>query len=556
MIKDVLEVFKIEYETKGDKLILDNYELKEGLYIKVLSSGDYEVFITKKKNRELIFSDINGGLNHTAYEWFKERDYYSSYLNSNKAFYDKKIHNINYLTLFVKMESFINEKKLLNRDAVKEQYKYLCNYKKFKKPQEKKILEEFREYLSNKNRKKDIIKKYRWIKENLDSIVSFAKQNDIKNYIKIFFDESLNKYQEESNIYYAIKIFNDISYSKKIDNEIFGLSDSNMGLNAKKPFLEHKNRKLTVPFMICKDDALLVKKFFDWLKFQDFKNKKPLKEEFFINRDFKEKDLIIDYDYIPTKIDRLKNKIVIKNYLLLRQGDNFIEDNTIEYLNRLEDVVDEVLYNRQLKNNYYGEVYKKLDNNFASLIYSTREAMVNYFKKYDDRAFYVVIKKYTTYLAIEHLKRNRFLQAGLSLNLKFSLLEIKGEEIMNIAKMQDDLIDRLLDSEYKQLSSDEFFYLCGQIARYLTNQSQKHEKKADMLEPYLRANNSQKLKRVIEMEYFKYKHSIGLNFVKFNNAMSLIMAYDKNEKLSLSKNMDSFLIGVLSDNIFYMKSEE
>jgi hypothetical protein len=29
------------------------------------------------------------------------------------------------------------------------------------------------------------------------------------------------------------------------------------------------------------------------------------------------------------------------------------------------------------------------------------------------------------------------------------------------------------------------------------------------------------------------------------------MAYDKNEKLSLSKNMDSFLIGVLSDNIFY-----
>jgi len=555
MIYDLINVFTQEYETKGDKLILDNYELKEGLYIKVLSNGDYEAFLTKKKNRELIFSDIDGGLNHTAYEWFKVRDYYSSYLNSNKAFHDKKIHNINYLTLFVKIESFINEKKLLSRDAIKEQYKYLCNYKKFKKPQEKEILEEFREYLSNKNRKKDIVKKYRWIKENLDSIVSLAKQNDIKNYIKIFFDEPLNKYQQESNIYYAIKIFNDISYSKKID-KIYGLSDSNMGLNSKKPFLEHKNRKLTTPFMIKKDDALLVKKFFDWLKFQDFKNKKPLKEEFFINRDFKEKDLIIDYDYIPTKIDRLKNKIVIKNYLLLRQGNNLIEDDTIEYLSQLEDVVDEVLYNRQLKNNYYGEVYKKLDNNFASLIYSTREAMVNYFKKYDDRAFYAVIKKYTTYLAIEHLKRGRFLQAGLSLNLKFSLLEIKGEEIMDIAKMQDDLIDKLLDSEYKQLSSDEFFYLCGQIARYLTNQSQKHEKKGDMLEPYLRANNSQKLKRVIEMEYFKYKHAISLNFVKFNNAMSLIMAYDENEKLSLSKNMDSFLIGVLSDNIFYMKSEE
>jgi hypothetical protein len=76
-----------------------------------------------------------------------------------------------------------------------------------------------------------------------------------------------------------------------------------------------------------------------------------------------------------------------------------------------------------------------------------------------------------------------------------------------------------------------------------------------MLEPYLRANNSQKLKRVIEMEYFKYKHAISLGFVKFSNAMSLIMAYEGSEKLSLSENMDSFLVGVLSDNVFYIKKD-
>jgi len=555
MIYDLINVFA-EYGSSDDKLILDNYELKEGLYIKVLSNGDYEAFLTKKKNRELIFSDINEGLSYTAYEWFKERDYYSSYLNSNKAFHDKKIHNINYFTLFVKTESFINEKKLLKRDAIKEQYKYLCNYKKFKKPQEKEILEEFKEYLSNINRKKDIIKKYRWIKENLDSIVSLAKEKDIKNYIKIFFDEPIKKYQDESNIYYAIKIFNDIGFSKTIEDEVFGLSDSNMGLNAKKPFLEQKTRKEKSPFLIKKEDALFAKKFFDWLKFQKFMDKKPLSDAFFINRDFRDKDLIIDFDHIPITINKLVEPIIIKNHLLITKGKVMLEDETIIYLNQLEDKVDEILYNRQLKNNYYGEVYKKLDNNFASLIYSTREAMINYFKKYDDRAFYVVIKKYATYLAIEHLIRSRFLQAGLSLNLKFSLLKNKGEEIMDIKKMQESLNDRLLENDYKELNSNEFFYLCGQIARYLSNQSEKLEKKGDMLESYLRANNSQKLKRVIEMEYFKYKHSIGLNFVKFNNAMSLIMAYEDNEKLSLSKNMDSFLVGVLSDNIFYMKSED
>lgn len=35
MIYDILEVFKKEYEIKGDKLILDNYQLKDGLYLRI-----------------------------------------------------------------------------------------------------------------------------------------------------------------------------------------------------------------------------------------------------------------------------------------------------------------------------------------------------------------------------------------------------------------------------------------------------------------------------------------------------------------------------------------
>ena len=137
MIYDVLEVFKKEYNDpkKGDKLILGNYELKEGIYIRVNYDETIKAFIVKRKNRELIFTDIEGGLNYTAYEWFKARDYYSEWLNANKAFYDKKIHNINYLSLFVKIESFISDepKKLLKDDSIKIQYKNLCNYKKFMK---------------------------------------------------------------------------------------------------------------------------------------------------------------------------------------------------------------------------------------------------------------------------------------------------------------------------------------------------------------------------------------------------------------------------------------
>ena len=558
MIYDILEVFRDEYEAKGDKLILDNYELKEGIYIKVKSSGEIEPYIVKRKNRELIFTDIDGGLNYTAYDWIKERDYYSSYLNSNKSFEDKKIHNVNYLSLFIKIESFISDdpKKLLKDDAIKKQFKNLCNYKKFLKPKEKEILKTFKWKLQDRTRRKDIVKKYRWIRDNIESIVELAKDKDVKNYIKIFFDEPIKKYQDESDIYYAIKIFNDINFSKNIENEVFGLSDSNMGLNTKKPFLEQKTRKEKAPFLMLKEDALLAKKFFDWLKFQKFMDKTPLSDEFFINRDFKNKDLIIDFDYIPLRIERLKEPIVVKNHLFITKGKVIIEDEKIEYLNLLEDKVDEVFYNRQLKNNYYGEVYKKLDNGFKSLIYSTRDAMVNYFKKYDDRAFYVVVKKYATYLAIEHLVRSRFLQAGLCLNLKFSLLEYKKEEkVMDIKKMQEKMNEKLLDKDYSTLLNEEFFYLCGQVAKYLISQSEAHQKNGDMLEAYLRANNSLKLKKVIEQEYFRYKHKISLNLIKFSSAMSLIMAYENKEKLS-ADNMDSFLVGALSDNIFYMKREE
>lgn len=557
MIYDLLEVFKKEYEKSGDKLILDSYELKEGIYIKVNSDESTVAFLVKRKNRELIFSDINGGLNSAMYEWFKERDYYSEWLNANKTFYDKKLHNINYLSLFIKMESFISEdpKKLLNNDAIKNQYKNLCSYKKFIKPKEREILETFKEKLSDRKRRKDIIKKYRWIRDNIDYIVALAKKNGIKNYIKIFFDEPLDKYKQESELYYSIKIFNDIKFSKKINDEVYGLSDNNLGLNTKKPYLEPKTRKNRAPFMIKKENAFLTKQFFDWLKFQKYMDKTPLCSEFFINRDFKEKNLIIDFDYLPIKINKLKEPIIIKNYLLLKKGKVLIEDEKIEYLNILEDKIDEVLYNRQLKNNYYGEVYKKLDNNFASFIYTTRDAMSGYFKKYDDRAFYQVIEKYATRLAIEHIIKGRFLSAGLSLNLKFSLRK-KGEERMNIKKMQENMIERIEDAYYDNLTAEEFFYITGQMARYLINQSEAFQKKGDMLEPYLRANNSSKLKRVIESEYFKYKHAISLGYVKFNNAMSLIMAYGESDKLSLSKNMDSFLVGALSENIFYMKKSE
>jgi len=121
---------------------------------------------------------------------------------------------------------------------------------------------------------------------------------------------------------------------------------------------------------------------------------------------------------------------------------------------------------------------------------------------------------------------------------------------MDIKQTLKDIENKI--NTLEPLNSDEFFVLAGQIIKYLLNQSAKSDKKADMIEPFLRAGKVKKLKQEIETLFFMYKHNIPLNFVKFNNALALIEAYDKEEKVK----KDKLLVGILSDNIFYRKDEK
>lgn len=558
MIYDILEVFRKEYEEKGDKLILDNYTLKDGLYVKIDDSENLEYFIflndKKVEKKENCFKDLSGTVNHQMYEWFKERDYYSGYLNSNKSFYDKKIHNINYLSFFVKVDSFISEdsKKILNRESIRRQYQYLCSYEKFTKKQEKELLENYQEYLKERSRKKDLIYKYRVLEEKLDLCVEKAKDNGVKNYIKIFFNEDIELYKKESNIYYTIKIFNDISYSKKLEDGVYGLSDANMGLNAKKPFLEQKSKKITAPFLLLDSDALLSKKFFDWLKFQEPREKYPLTDSLFMHRDFRDKDLILDFDYTPLQLKELTPPIKVFNHLKVDK----LEDYQLKELFHLESKIDELFYAKQLIFNYFNndtKVSKFVSKELQNLLFVTKYSMINYFKKYDDREFYQVVKKYGSKFILNSLRAGYELKAKESLNLKLSLLKYKGEEIMNIEEMFLKIKNKLDSSEYSSLNREEFFFLSGQLANYLLAQKEQHQKKQDLLEPYLRCNNTQKLKKELQFSFFQYKHALFFSNKRFNSAMALIQAYGEKERMS--DNMDSFLVGYLADNLFFEKKE-
>lgn len=559
MIYDILEAFEKEYKEKGENLLLASYKLKDGLYIKIRKDKSLEFYEAKNIKGENSFTDLEGNsLKSETLDFFKARDYYSSYINSNKCLFDKKIHNINYLSYFFKAENLLYAKG--NIDI---HFSILQDFSKFKSKQEKEILSSFKELLEDEIRKNDIEKKRELLKDSFNEITKIAKEKNIKNYIRIFFEEDeddekdLEIYKRESNIYLALKIFNDNSFNQNIHDLIYGLSNSNMGLNAKKPFLENKTRKFQAPFMIKSKDALMLKKFFDWLKAQAFNEDRTLDEHFFIQKQSKNDEAeITDFDYIPLKendVQKYFQTIEVQNYLKITKDKSLISDYEISELFALENIVDKIFYNKQLRFNYYKDEIKIssfLSKNLQNLLYITRNSMINYFKKFSEQEFYQVIKKYGTFFIINHLKQEREFSAKEALNLKLALLKHKGERIMNIEEMQENILEKIRTSDYKTLNSEEFFYLCGQISKYLLNQSKAGKKEADMLEPFLRAKNSQKLKEEIKFTFFKYKHELGLNHISFNNALALILAFDEDEKM----NSDAFLIGNLSENIFYMKN--
>ncbi len=544
MIADILR--HIDFDLQ--KAILDNYLLKDGLYIRVGETVEYFVYKAPKNkdNFELNLKNLDGNIKANEYEWFAIRDYLSNYLNSNKSIDPpkKKIHNNNYLTLFVKEKKFTTENKEYFATKL---YDTLKTFESFNKKQEKEVLKDFKEYIFREVRQKDIEAKKKRFLEIYDDILE--KKELTNNYIKIFFDEDIEIYKKESAIYFALKIFNKIETIRKIEDKIYGLSDFNMGLNAKKPYLEHKSRGCEYPFLVEKDEIFKVKLLFDYLKYQDnrltFEGKAKLtKPTIFISKHSNNDQAeITDFDIIVRKDNSID--ITIKNHTLAKVNTNYIEEKHFKSKKELVAYLDEILYKKWLLNSLYSEPYSKLSSTLQNLIYLTRDFIKNY-QKGDEKALYTLAKKFGKDFLEYHLRNSSLIDASIVLN---TIISLKGID-MNIEEKLNELKE--LIKKPTKLNSEDFYLLSGQVIRYLLNKSKASSKSADMIEPFLRVNRANQLKKEIEALFFKYKHDIPLNFQKFNNALALIEAYENEEKVQ----KDKLMVGILSENIFYEKDEK
>lgn len=580
-----------------EKVVLDNYQLGYGLYL----------IVENEQINEMI--KIDKDTDCSEYEWLKAADYYSQLIDMNKAVdINKKIHGCNPFSIFIKADTlpeYGTGDKVLTMDefgqAIERFYRILSADDKT----DSKVLEilkianlpeaDLGLFESCKN----------WLLNNLDQIINTVKDNPPPkgSYLKVFFKQDKEKYEYECRRYLLPKIFNKNDFNIKTEEQILGLSNFNMGLNAKKPYLELMSTQFKVPFRISLDDSKTLKCFFEWIsdyrtsdgkrincmyisnsssnKFNFHKDLNSFVSGYFMNiKEKKEGAFIADFEYLPLNPDE-KPLFSINNCL----GTDSWRYKDIYNVWQLEKIIDVVFFANRLVQNYLidtsdmqsnyraGEYSKNLEN----LMLMYRKALHNYFRKGDRKALEFCVDKMSKSVLLEILKiidenrssqdekfkheKTRYEKAENAFNLRIALLKQinkegdggMGDYILELS----DIVRSKRDMEGVQSkcnSDNEFFFTCGQLVRYLFSLSAAAEPKHSFVESFIKARDSKVLKRKLKELYITYGHAISLKSHRFDNLMSMVVGYETDAVLKDYE--DYFLAGFLSKNLLYEKKQE
>jgi CRISPR-associated protein Csh1 len=233
-----------------DKIAIDTHKLNQGLYFKINSDYSLEFQVIEKKD--------NDTTRHL-HDWFTVRDYYSSLLEMNKAIdtKNKKIHSNNPYAVFIKIDEFYR------KDNFEETEQLFINLVQ-------NFLISCEQKITSHNDSK-IVCDYNYIeniyKNIIRGIYEHLNLQEIKGnqYVKMFIDKDETIYQKSYVDYIHTRLFNSSLYNVDVNGTTYGLSNDNMGMNSKKPYLALRSMKHKAPYLITYRQALISKLVFDWL---------------------------------------------------------------------------------------------------------------------------------------------------------------------------------------------------------------------------------------------------------------------------------------------------
>ncbi|ERT38011.1 MULTISPECIES: hypothetical protein [Fusobacterium] len=574
MIDEALEVFRKIYDKEGEELVVSKHIPKDGTYILVnIKSGKIieKLNISYDKKAKKVDGEFN-----QYYSYFKAFDYYSNLVDMNKPMDPKKtIHSNQIYSFFIKKDS-IRENKLTK--SIIEGYK-----KNLLNPEEKYNSKEAKELYKNIAEKlpkieKDIVEDiFLWIEDNVNG--NLLENDNKKDYLKIFFveedlDKSLEVFKSEHKRYLIPNIFNSNDYNKRIGETIYGLSNNNMGLNAKKAFLENKTRRISTPYLVNTDEILLQYAFYNYLLpevkqgnyfiyFSEneiiprtYKEGCPNGAKYLLNASYS-KDVDIKNFNVISKNSSEEININFKEVLHQKKKDT----DEIEYGNlnkeKMMNNINKILFYNSLLGNFLlndGDLDIK-DIEVKKLLMKYRNAFYKWFYLNDETEVKKNIKKIYLDAVMVAIGNGHFFKASQQLDFGFCLEKYfygkseLMEEIMNVKEVF--LNHTLSEEEWEFLNDEEYFFAVGQILAYINYMRNSKAKSLNFIKQLTFVKNIDVLKEKIKKIVISYSHIFETKNKKINRTISNISLYQPKEI-----RIDILLAGFTADIIFFKKREE
>lgn len=584
MITECLEVFQNVLE-RDENVIIREYIPADGTYI--LVDKNYEI---KEQPIEIKMDKKTGNIDRSASDYNKicYYDYHSKLISMNKPQDSAKIiHSNNYYSFWVKKESILNGK--LTEEVIDKYYEILEEpVKKYEKGKALELYQAVEENLGSVN--KEILQKNKaWIKEHIFSINELVSVDlEKKDYLKIFFEADDLEYVKEGKRYFIPNIYNSNNYNIKIEDKVLGLPDNNQGMNAKKPFLSIKTRKVPTPYLLDEEQVMLQKQLFDhFMNFvsagkynvyvdlernefipcrNDDKNKGFPPGSvcgFFLRLQKGKNEAEIHYqDVVPFYENKLQDEMEYIDYMQIpneKHPEYEMEYHTYDKFSELERLIDDIFFSKMLRNNYFTETEKISikDEGLKRSLLLYRMGLFSWLrlghkegiKKIAEKAFLEMIK---TSIINGHTGK-----AVRQINLRLSLLRYlaKGGEYMAdfSVSLRESIKQKLVSDESVGLANDtEYYYAIGQLARYYMFLNRGAKKNESLINPILNAKSSKSIKDRILQYYKKYNYDIMLGAKKADILLKMVLGYETEGKVQ----QDMICMGFVDNNLVLEKKEE
>lgn len=593
MFNELLEVFETMIEKKGENFLYDNYIPKQGTYILLNLEDDFSVrniFDIGKPDKE---GGMIPGMTNKDYRFVSFLDKNSIIFGTNKAIDlpGKKIHSNNMYSFFVQKESITSDK--LSSKNIEKYYSVLSNpHLKYKNKNANEIYNEIEKIIGTVD--KEILNKIiNWMQSSFKSFIEENKDKlslGKKEYLKIFFvysDDEKTKdiIKKEGERYFIPNMFNNNDYNIKVEGEIYGLHNNNMGLDSeKKPFLANKTRKKPIPCAITMKQAMLQYEFMVYLSSQAAKKKyniyidldkkdiQPIRDNEVANNiesglyfRLKQEDRelqICSLDRITQYNNNLKDTFHMKEVFILteKEQEKYSSYYGAKYkLNDIEMLVNESLFSKWLISDYKtssDEIPNTIDPVIKQELLLCRDRLWKWFHNCESQNAEIVLNKACKHIIRSNIKSGDYRKAKHQFNLWFSLMDYlnknrRYEEYMNDVR---ELLKKHINMEedWNFESDDEYYYAVGQMSRYMLNLSNASKKNLDMLMPLLTIRSDKNLKERVVLLAKKYSHEEEMTYKRISILLARVLTYEPNKKVD-----DTLIMaGYVDNNILYLPKKE